>query len=67
MVFLKTKGTKFIPDFVQIRDDNYALIAHFRLLDIEKYIPKLPIENPQKVINKIKNADYNKIYNLNND
>ena len=31
MYIIKTKGTSKIPDFVQIRDDNFILVSHFKL------------------------------------
>lgn len=30
MYILKTKGTAKIPDYIQIRDDDFILIDHFR-------------------------------------
>ena len=30
MYFLKTKGTDKISDYVQLRDDQFVLIAHFK-------------------------------------
>ena len=30
MYLLKTKGTAKIPDYIQIRDDDFILIDHFR-------------------------------------
>ncbi|HBX51635.1 MAG: hypothetical protein A2W98_02305 [Bacteroidetes bacterium GWF2_33_38] len=31
MYIIKTKGTFKIPDFVQIRDENFILVNHFKL------------------------------------
>ena len=31
MYILKTRGMAKIPDYVQIRDDNFVLICHFRV------------------------------------
>jgi len=31
MYILKTKGMAKIPDYVQIRDNNFVLICHFRV------------------------------------
>jgi len=31
MYILKIKGTYKIPDYIQIRDDNFMLIAYFRI------------------------------------
>lgn len=41
MWILKTKGTAKIPDYLQIRDDDFTLISHIKLFrnnDIKKRI-----------------------------
>ena len=54
---LKIKGTKTIPDFVQVRDKHMTLIAYFRLNQIEKGLTKnnltTEIEGITKLLNKI--------------
>jgi len=54
---LKIKGTKSIPDFVQVRDKQMTLIAYFRLNQIEKGLTKnnltTEIEGITKLLNKI--------------
>ena len=42
---LKIKGTKSIPDFVQIRDEKMILRAYFRLSQIESGLQKNGFEN----------------------
>lgn len=41
MYIIKVKGKAKIPDYIQLRDDNFVLIAYFRadrpLKNIEKY------------------------------
>ncbi len=41
MYIIKVKGKAKIPDYVQLRDDNFVLIAYFRadrpLKKLEKY------------------------------
>ena len=41
MYIMKVKGKAKIPDYIQLRDDNYVLIAYFRadrpLQKLEKY------------------------------
>ncbi len=41
MYILKVKGKAKIPDYIQLRDDNYVLIAYFRadrpLQKLDKY------------------------------
>ena len=55
--FLKTKGTDKIADYVQIRDNDYTLLAHFAAKNAEKglkkvQIPELP-ENFHEQINQM--------------
>ena len=45
LYILKIKGTKIIPDFVQIRDENMTLIAYFRLSQAENGLKKNNLEN----------------------
>lgn len=40
MYILKIQGTKKIPDFIQIRDNDFTLIAYFR------------INNPNRALNR---------------
>jgi hypothetical protein len=65
MYFLKTKGTSTIPDFVQIRDDTFALTLHFKLSDVEKKIKEIKLSIPyEEAIKKIKNAEFEKVIKL---
>lgn len=40
MYFLKTQGTDKIPDYVQIRDDHFVLLAHFKTNNPDNQIKK---------------------------
>jgi hypothetical protein len=41
MYIIKVKGKAKIPDYIQLRDDNFVLVAYFRadrpLKNLEKY------------------------------
>lgn len=50
LYILKIKGTKIIPDFVQIRDENMTLRAYFRLSQAEKGLKKNDLENEREGI-----------------
>jgi len=39
--FLKTKGTSKIPDYIQVRDEDFVLISHITLKGIQKGLDKL--------------------------
>jgi hypothetical protein len=47
---LKVKGVAKIPDYVQIRDENYTLTAYFRLDRPEKQLKKAGLEAYEKLI-----------------
>ena len=53
LYILKIKGTKTIPDFVQIRDRDLTLIAYFRLSQIKKGLQKNKLEKEQEGIEKL--------------
>ena len=64
MYFIKTKGTEKVADFVQIRDENYALIEQIKLTALEKKLSKIFGEKANyvfKLINKTKNDQLTKI------
>lgn len=42
---IKIKGTARIPDYVQLRDSKYTLIAYFRLDRPEKALTKCGLES----------------------
>ncbi len=59
---LKIKGTKRIPDFVQIRDQDMTLIAYFRLSQIELGLKKNGlISELEGISNLLKTIPYGKI------
>ena len=53
LYILKIKGTKTIPDFVQIRDKDLTLIAYFRLSQVKKGLQKNNLEKEQEGIIKL--------------
>lgn len=64
---LKIKGTKKIPDFVQIRDNDMTLVAYFRLSQIEQGLKKNGIENEMLELKSIiEKMDFGKIHEYHN-
>ena len=55
LYILKIKGTKSIPDFVQIRDEKMILRAYFRLSQIEGGLKKNGFESDIEGIKTILN------------
>jgi len=65
MYFLKTQGTDKIPDYVQIRDDNFVLLAHFKTNNPDNQIKKFGLEDyKQKIQNLIQTAPFGILYEL---
>ena len=53
MFIIKVKGKTKIPDYVQIRDENYTLIAYFRADRPEKGLEKCGLGARIEEIKKI--------------
>lgn len=53
MYLLKIKGTAKIPDYVQMRDDSFTLIAYFRADRPEKALVKAGYGNKEAELLKI--------------
>lgn len=57
--FLKTKGTAKIPDYLQIRDEHFQLIAHCKVNSAERSLEKISITlNTENVNTFIKNMPF---------
>ncbi|MEO0310972.1 MAG: hypothetical protein RIQ89_629 [Bacteroidota bacterium] len=62
MYLLKVKGTDKIPDYVQLRDSNYTLLAYFRVDRPEKALEKLGLKHlEEKILETIKILPYGKV------
>ena len=60
---LKIKGTKIIPDFIQIRDDKMTLRAYFRVSQIERGLEKNNLKQYTKeMIEIIEKLPFGKIH-----
>ena len=63
LYILKIKGTKTIPDFVQIRDEQMILRAYFRLSQQEIGLRKNNLEAETKgIMELLENIPYGKIH-----
>jgi hypothetical protein len=47
---IRIKGTKKIPDYIQIRDENFTLIAYFRLNNPTRALKRLNLLDRQEEI-----------------
>ena len=65
MYILKIKGKAKIPDYVQLRDDNFTLLAYFRVDRPEKALLKCGLGSKQeKVIAIINEIPFGKVLKL---
>jgi len=63
LYILKIRGTKIIPDFVQIRDKNMTLIAYFRLSQAEKGLKKNNLENnSDEILTLLEKIPFGKVF-----
>lgn len=53
MYIIKVKGVAKIPDYVQLRDDKFTLLAYFRLDRPEKALQKVGLADQVDYIMKI--------------
>lgn len=53
MFIIKVKGKAKIPDYIQLRDDNYTLLAYFRADRPEKSLIKHGFESNIEDFKKI--------------
>lgn len=65
MYLIKTQGTAKIPDYVQVRDDNFALLEHIILNKIDNFINDSEFLNKKEVKELIAKAPFGKIIKIN--
>ena len=60
---LKIKGTKVIPDFIQIRDENMTLRAYFRVSQTKRGLEKNNLQKySEEMIKIIESLAFGKIH-----
>lgn len=65
MFIMKIKGKAKIPDYIQIRDENYTLLAYFRADRPDKGLTKCGFENKIDQFKKIiETLSYGKIQKI---
>lgn len=65
MYIIKVKGVARIPDYVQLRDDQFTLLAYFRLDSPEKSLKRIGLsEYTQQIIRAAQDLPYGKILKL---
>jgi len=65
MYIIKIQGTSKIPDFIQIRDDDFTLIAYFRINNPRRALTRCRlIDKQEEIISLAKKLPYGKIQKL---
>jgi hypothetical protein len=65
MYIIKVKGKAKIPDYIQIRDENFVLVAYFRADRPLKNIEKFGLEGKEDLLEEvIKNLPFGKLQKL---
>lgn len=53
MYIIKVKGKAKIPDYIQLRDDNFVLIAYFRADRALKNLDKYGLQGKEEVLQRV--------------
>ena len=53
MYILKIQGTKKIPDYIQIRDEDFTLLAYFRINNPRRALTRCNLMDKIDIITKI--------------
>jgi hypothetical protein len=65
MYVINVKGGAKIPDYVQLRDEKFTLLAYFRVDRPEKALEKAGLtEKADYIMNKIKDLPFGQILKL---
>jgi hypothetical protein len=65
MYVIKVKGVAKIPDYVQLRDEKFTLLAYFRVDRPEKALDKVGLgDQKDYIMNKIKDLPFGQILKL---
>lgn len=65
MYIIKVKGVAKIPDYVQLRDDKFTLLAYFRVDRPEKSLDKVGLsDKADYIMNLVKNLPFGQILKL---
>lgn len=65
MYLIKVKGVAKIPDYVQLRDEKFTLLAYFRVDRPEKHLEKAGLGDKQAYIMElVKDLPFGRIIKL---
>ena len=65
MYILKIQGTKKIPDYIQIRDEDFTLVAYFRINNPRRALARCNLlDHIEQIVEIAGKLPYGKIYKL---
>lgn len=65
LYIIKIKGKAKIPDYVQLRDENYTLIAYFRTDRPERALDKCGLsDKTEYILNFVKEMPFGKMHKI---
>lgn len=65
MYIIKVKGVAKIPDYVQLRDDKFTLLAYFRVDRPDKSLDKVGLaDKSEYIMNIVKELPFGQILKL---
>lgn len=65
MYIIKVKGVAKIPDYVQLRDDKFTLLAYFRVDRPEKALDKVGLsDQAEYIMTMVKDLPFGQILKL---
>ncbi len=65
MYIIKVKGVAKIPDYVQLRDEKFTLLAYFRVDRPDKSLDKLGLaDKAEQIMNIVKDLPFGQILKL---
>lgn len=65
MYIIKVKGIAKIPDYVQLRDDSFTLLAYFRVDRPDKSLDKIGLaEHAEKIMEIVREMPFGQIKKL---
>lgn len=65
MYIIKVKGVAKIPDYVQLRDEQFTLLAYFRVDRPEKSLDKIGLgDKAEHIMNLVRELPFGQIIKL---
>ncbi len=64
MYILKVKGKSSTPDYIQIRDEHYTLVAYFSANNAERSLKMFGFNDVDLMLKTISNIPFSKIQKL---